>query len=148
MTSSELNRWFSEEHQTRYRLVINKLAATALSFQSSPGIGHPNSAGQAVPNDINTDRATIGEEDGTIEIAHKVGSTGRPATRVDYEIAVQAWWDLADDMVPRRPTQQDVCDRLAEMGIHIAVRTFRQKVFNWRREGHRWPGPRPGSEAA
>lgn len=150
VTSPEFNRWFSQEHRTRYRLVFNMLAAATPPSEADSDMAHPYPylEGNAAPSDMNSDWGTFGEVESTIEVVPKVGSTGRPAASVDYDTAVQAWWDLADDMAPRRPTQQDVCDRLAEIGVHIAVRTLRQRVFNWRREGHRWPGPRPDSEAA
>lgn len=146
--SPEFSEWFSEEHLTRYTLVINNLLAATTSSESTPGAKNPSSPDVFITADVKSSQDIIPDQSSAIEASYKMGSTGRPTANVDYETAVRAWWDLSDEMAPKRPTQQDVCDRLAQTGTHIAVRTFRQKVFNWRREGRRWPGPRPDSEAA
>jgi hypothetical protein len=66
---------------------------------------------------------------------------------VTYTFANQLWWDLVDDLAPRRPTFEDLCDRLTERGVPIRPRTFSEKRRIWRQNGLKFPGPRPGIDA-
>jgi hypothetical protein len=68
---------------------------------------------------------------------------GRTPVALSYDVAQQVWWDLADDLLPQKPTQQDLCDRLTSLGLPMSPRTLRVRIGAWRRHGLIWEPPRP-----
>lgn len=130
--------WYSMREQQRY---------DALVSGTSPSI--PTSQVPDVEHDTPADTDPFDHDEPSIPAKPRQPSPpGRPKASIEYETAVRIWWDLSDDLAPRKPSQQEFCDRLAETGVHIAARTLRQRISEWRRDGHTWPGPRPTAETA
>lgn len=135
------NDWYPDHQLERYSRIIATLFEHHESRASDVAIDEADGATSRPDSELTT---AFPEAEFVDEPVIK----GRPAVQVSFEEAVAVWWELSDEYAPRKPTQEDVCDRLAERGTHIAVRTLRQRIYNWRQEGHRWPGPRPGAETA
>lgn len=133
--------WYPDHQLERYSRIIAALLEHQDSQASDVAIDEVNDA-------IATSDSELTMSFPPTEFADEPAIKGRPAVQVSFEEAVAVWWELSDEYAPRKPTQEDVCDRLAERGTHIAVRTLRQRIYNWRQEGHRWPGPRPDAEKA
>ncbi|MDP9359292.1 MAG: hypothetical protein M3R02_29205 [Chloroflexota bacterium] len=68
---------------------------------------------------------------------------GRTPVRLAYEVAQRVWWELADDVAPGKPNQQEFCDRLTAIGYPMSPRTLRDRIGGWRRDGLAWEPPRP-----
>lgn len=75
---------------------------------------------------------------------------GRAPTPLLYGHVQRIWWEMMDEYEergePRRPSQEDLCDRLVADGIQVAPRTFRSRLQVWRQEGLNWPPPRPDED--
>ena len=125
--------WYSMREQRRYDALVTGTSSSIRTSQV-PDVEH-DTPGDTDPSDQN--------EPSTAATTRHPTPPGRPKASIEYETAVQLWWDLSDDLAPRKPSQQEFCDRLAETGVHIAARTLRQRISEWRRDGHAWPGPRP-----
>jgi hypothetical protein len=63
---------------------------------------------------------------------------GRTPVRLAYEVAQRVWWELADDVAPGKPNQQEFCDRLTALGYPMSPRTLRDRIAVWRRDGLVW----------
>lgn len=130
--------WYSMHQERRYDALITG-TSSSICIPQIPEVEH----------DTPGDTDPVDQDEPSIPVTpRQPSSPGRPKAIIEYETAVQIWWDLSDDLAPRKPSQQDFCDRLAEMGVHIAARTLRQRISEWRRDGHVWPGPRPEAETA
>lgn len=68
---------------------------------------------------------------------------GRIPVPLSYRTAQRVWWELTDDSAPRKPTQQELCDRLAALGFPMSPRTLRDRIAAWRQDGLTWEPPRP-----
>ncbi|MDP9367224.1 MAG: hypothetical protein M3Q03_02930 [Chloroflexota bacterium] len=70
---------------------------------------------------------------------------GRRPVSLTYDVAQRVWWELADDVAPGKPNQQEFCDRLTALGYPMSPRTLRDRIAAWRRDGLTWEPPRPPS---
>lgn len=73
--------------------------------------------------------------------ATRLHRNGRPRAKVTYQHAAELYWQLFDEFGDRPPTQRELSDRLAYIGVPIAPRTLRKRITEWLEEGHSWPPP-------